>query len=337
MNEFGEKLMKAIVYTKYGPPDVLQLKEVEKPSPKEDEVLIRVHATTVTTGELAQRKGDPFMIRFFTGLFRPKKTIPGIELAGEIEAAGANVKRFKEGDKVFGSTGLNFGANAEYVCLSEEGMLAIKPANMSFEEAAPIPQGIFAALPFLRDKANIQSGQKILINGASGSIGTFSIQLAKYFGAEVTGVCSTTNLEMVKSLGADKVIDYLKEDFTKNGQTYDIIFDTVGKSSFSHCNGSLRQKGIYLSTIPTAAIYLQMLWTSKIGSKKAIIAQTDLRPESERTKDLRFVKELIEAGKITSAIDRRYPLQEIVAAHRYVEKGHKKGNVVITVEQGNKT
>ncbi|MFC1879117.1 NAD(P)-dependent alcohol dehydrogenase [Chloroflexota bacterium] len=323
--------MKAIIYTKYGPPDFLQLKDVEKPTPKKDEVLIKVHATTVTTGELAQRKGDPFMIRFFTGLFGPKKIIPGIELAGEIEAIGTDVRRFKEGDQVFGSAGLNFGANAEYVCLPEGGMLAIKPSNMTYEEAAPVPQGIFAALPFLRDKGNIQSGQEVLINGASGSIGTFSIQLAKYFGAEVTGVCSTTNLEMVKFLGADKVIDYSKEDFAKNGKTYHIIFDTVGKSSFLHCKGSLKQNGIYLSTIPTPAIYLQMLWTSKIGGKKAIIAQTDLRPESERTKDLRFIKELIEAGKITSVIDRRYPLEQTAEAHKYVETGHKKGNVVITV------
>ncbi len=225
------------------------------------------------------------------------------------------------------------GAHAEYICLPEDGQLAIKPANITYEEAAAAVDGVLTALPFLRDKGNIQSGQKVLVNGASGSIGTFAIQLAKYFGAEVTGVCSTTNLEMVKSLGTDKVIDYTKEDFTKSSQTYDIIFDTVGKSSFSRCKNSLKQSGIYLATMPTPAIILQMLWTSKIGSKKAAIVFAGLRSASERTKDLIFLKELMEAGKIKSVIDRRYPLEQIAEAYRYVEKGHKKGNVVITVAE----
>ena len=328
--------MKAIVYQKYGSPDVLELKEVTKPAPKDNEVLIRIHATVATTAELAGRKGDPFIVRFFTGLRRPKKTILGSEFAGEIEAAGKDVKRFREGDQVFAASGTGFGAYAEYKCLPEEGALASKPANMTYEEAAAVCEGGLTALPFLRDAGKIQRGQKVLINGASGAVGTSAVQLAKYFGAEVTGVCSTTNVELVKSLGVDKIIDYTKEDFTKSGQTYDILFDTVGKSSFSRCKGSLKQRGIYLTTVPSLAIMLQMLWTSKIGSKKAMIAFTGLRPASEKTKDLLFLKELVEAGKIKSVIDRRYPLEQIAEAHRYVETGHKKGNVVITLEHNNK-
>jgi len=320
--------MKAIVYTEYGPPDVLQLKEVAKPTPNDNEVLIKVYATTVTTADGMMRRGESLVSRIILGLRKPRRKfrIPGLELAGEIEETGKDVKRFRKGEQVYGFTGFGPGAYAEYKCMSEEGSLVIKPTNMTYEEAAAVVDGASTALFFLKDKADIQSGEKVLINGASGSVGSFAVQLAKYFGAEVTGVCSTANLELVKSLGADKVIDYTKEDFTRNYEAYDIIFDTVGKSSFSRCKGSLKKNGRYVVTVMGLVPLVQTLWTRMIGSKKVIFTMS-----VEKTEALVFIKELIEAGKLIPVIDRHYPLEQIAEAHRYVENGHKKGNVVITV------
>ena len=322
--------MKAIVYTKFGPPEVLQLKEVEKPTPKDNEVLIRIHATTVAAEDPGMRSSPGI-----NGLIKPRKPILGWYLAGEIKATGKNVELFSIGDQVFGSAGMRLGAHAEYICLPEDGALAIKPANITYEEAAAIPNGALTALPFLRDNGKIQRGYKVLINGASGTVGTSAVQFAKYYGAEVTGVCSSTNLELVKSLGADHVIDYTEEDFTQNGQTYDVIFDAVGKSSFSRCKNSLKDGGVYLTTFPTLAAMLQRLWPSMSGSKKVSFAATGLRPASDKAKDLVFISELVESGKIKAVIDRRYPMEQIAEAHRYVETGHKKGDVVITVVQNN--
>jgi NADPH:quinone reductase-like Zn-dependent oxidoreductase len=321
--------MKAIVYTKFGPAEVLEVKEVTKRSPRDNEVLIRIVAATVAAEDPGMR-AHPGL----NGFLKPKKSILGFYLAGEVETVGKDVKRFGEGDQVYGNTGLSLlGAYAEYICMPEEGALAIKPANITYEEAAALPNGALTALPFLRDKGNIKSGQKVLINGASGAVGTSAIQLAKYFGAEVTGVCSPANLEVVKSLGADQVIDYTKEDFTKNGRTYDIIFDTVGKSPFSRCKDSLTENGVYLATVPSPAAFLQMLWGSWAGGRKVGIAATGLRSSQEKTRELIFLNRLIEAGKIKAVIDRYYPMEQIADAHRYVEAGHKKGNVVITMGQ----
>jgi NADPH:quinone reductase-like Zn-dependent oxidoreductase len=333
--------MKAIVWTKYGPPDVLQLREVEKPTPQKDEILIRIVATTVTAGDSEMRSLKfPIVLsipmRIWLGFIKPKgTTIPGSELAGEIEAIGVDVKQFKVGDQVFGSTGMGFGANAEYICLPEkpdgmEGGVAIKPANMTYEEAATVPFGGRDALHFLR-KGNIQSGQKILINGAGGSIGTYAIQLAKHYGAEVTAVDSTRKLDMLRSIGADQVIDYTQEDFTKSGEIYDVIFDVVGTISFSRSGRSLKQNGTYLLANPGSQM-VQGLWTKMTSSKKVV-----MQTSSPTIEDLVFLRELIEAGKIKSVIDRSYPLEQIVEAHKYVEKGGKLGNVVITVGHNNKT
>lgn len=328
--------MKAIIWTRYGPPEGLELKEVARPTPGDHEVLIRIYATTVAAGDCEFRSLKipvefRFPMRIFVGLRKPERIkILGQEIAGEIESVGKSVKRFKKGDLVFGHTGIRFGGYAEYVCMPEDGALATKPANMTYEEAAGVPTGGLEALHFLR-KANIQGGQKVLIYGASGSIGTFAVQLARYFGAEVTGVCSTTNVEMVKSLGADKVIDYTKEDFTKSGQAYDVIFDTIGKSSFSGCIRSLKQNGSYLLANPKISQKVRGLWVSMTGCKKVISGAA-----SQKAEDLIFLKELIEAGKIKTVIDRCYPLEQIPEAHRYVEKGHKKGNVVIRVKHDEK-
>ncbi|MFC2168396.1 NAD(P)-dependent alcohol dehydrogenase [Acidobacteriota bacterium] len=324
--------MKTIVCTKYGPPEVLQLQEVEKPTPKGNEVLIKIFATTVSSADFRIRSYQVPPLywlpgRIFLGFKGPKKKILGVEMAGEIESIGKDVKLFKVGDQVFGSAyGASSGAYAEFICLPEEAVLAKKPSNMTYEESAAVFFGGHTALHFLR-KGNIQSGQKVLIYGASGCLGTYAVQLAKYFGAEVTGVCSTVNLELVKSLGADKVVDYTKEDFTKSGETYDIIFDTVGKSPFSGCVRSLKKNGFYLRAVhmSLSAIVLG-LWTSITSSKKVIGGEA-----GENTEDLIFFKELIEAGKLKAVIDKIYPLDKIVEAHRYVDKGHKKGNVVVKI------
>ncbi|UCD43141.1 MAG: NAD(P)-dependent alcohol dehydrogenase [Chloroflexota bacterium] len=330
--------MKAVVYKEFGPPEVLQLQEVEKPTPKEDEVLIKVYATTVTTGDTNARgfthvpPGFGPIPRLMFGITGPKIQIIGADLAGEIEAVGNNVSTFKEGDQVYGIDGSNLRAYAEYACRPAEGALALKPDTMSFEEAAAVPFGGCTAMYFLREKGNIQSGQKVLINGASGGVGTYAVQLAKYFGAEVTGVCSTKNVELVESLGADKVIDYTKEDFTNNGQTYDLIFDMVGgKISFSKVRNSLKENGYFLAVAGGAREAIQMIWTSAIGDKKVIFGGG---MASERKDYLDFLRELIEAGNLKAVVDRIYSLEEIVEAHRYVDEGGKRGNVAITVAQG---
>jgi len=333
--------MKAIVWTKYGPPDVLQLQEVEKPQPKDNELLIKIHATTVTVGDCEMRRLEyplfmGFLVRMFVGFRRPTRiTILGMELAGEVEKVGKDVTRFKSGDQVFAATGfIGTGACAEYICLPEEpdaGAIAIKPANMSFEDAAAVPVGGLEALSLLR-KGNVQPGQKVLINGAGGTIGPFAIQLAKFFGAEVTAVDSTKKLDTLRSLGADHVIDYTQEDFTKSGKTYDIIFDVVGKSSYSGCIRSLKENGIYLLTYPKLGRSLRGRWTSRRSNKKVIGGTS-----TDSTEDLIFLSELVEAGKMKSVIDRCYPLEQTAEAHRYVETAQKIGNVVIIVEHNGRT
>ena len=324
--------MRAVVYDSYGPPEVLRLEEVEKPTPKEDEVLVRVHATTVNrldvhTREANRPSGPAVMLlsRLVSGLRRPRQPILGSEFAGEVEAVGAAVTEFAVGDRVFGNSGLGFGAHAEFMCMREAGRIAHMPAGASFEEAAPVCDGALNALWCLK-VAELQKGLRVLVYGASGAIGTAGVQLAKYFGADVTAVCNTKNLELVRSLGADRVIDYTREDFTKNGQTYDVIFDAVGKHSFARCKDSLNPGGVYLPTDGFRNLVLA-LWTSRFGDRKV---RFQLPPRYAK-KDVQFLKELIEAGRFRAVIDRCYPLEDVVEASRYVETGQKTGNVVLTI------
>ena len=317
--------MKAAVYTQYGPPEVLKVKQVEKPIPNKNELLIRIRATAVNSGDWRLRKADPFAIRFIFGLIRPKINILGSVFSGEVESVGEEVKHFKVGDNVFGHTDMRFGAYAEYKCLPEEGSVALKPSNISQIEAAVIPFGGVTALHFIK-KAIIKPGQKVLVVGASGAVGSAAVQLAKSFGADVTGVCSTVNIALIKSIGADKVIDYTKEDFTQNGETYDVIFDTVKAKSVSQSIKSLNKNGIMILSASGMSEMLQGLWISMTSNKKVMTGVI-----SHKAGDILFLKELVEADKLKPIIDRTYSLEQIAEAHAYVEKGHKRGNVAIEV------
>lgn len=322
--------MKAVVYTRFGPPDVLELRDVPKPVPRPNEVLIKVRATTATTAECLMRAGKPLWGRVIIGFRAPRKKLRtlGLEIAGEVESVGEDVRRFAPGDQVFGFTGFGVGAYAEYKCMPEKGSLALKPVNKTFEESAAAVDGATTALFFLRDKAGVRSGQRVLVNGASGSIGTYAVQLAKHFGAEVTGVCGPDNVDLVKALGADEVIDYTEQDFTENLDAYDVVFDTVGKSSFARCKAALRENGQYLPTTGLGNIF-RSLWTSRGGGKRVVTGMS-----IDKNAGLAYVKELVEADRLRIVIDRQYPLERVAEAHRYVEKGHKSGNVVISLEHG---
>ena len=328
--------MKAIVYTKYGSPDVLQLKEVEKPTPKEDEVLIRIYAAAVTAGDVIVVKGEPFLVRLSSGLLEPKHKIPGKEMAGRVEAVGGNVKQFQPGDQVFGDLSVcGWGAFSEYVSVPENA-IALKPANLTFEEAAAVPESAVVALQGLRDKGKIQPAQKVLINGASGGVGSFAVQIAKSFGAEVTAVCSTRNLDMARSIGADHVIDYTQEDFTQNGQRYDLILAANGYHPLSDYKGALSPKGIYVMTGGSGAQMFQAMLQGPIISMTGSKTMGNMLVKPNKN-DLVFMKELLEAGKVVPVIDRRYPLSAVPEALRYLEEGHARGKVVITVEHNNNT
>ena len=322
--------MKAIEYLQYGEATVLQVSEVAKPSPKPNEVLIRNYASTVTAADIMMRNGKPLIGRLYLGLNKPSRTILGFEFAGEVVEVGTEVTLFKPGDKVFGGT-TTLGCYAEYVCVSENDVITTMPSNISYQEAAPVSGSAITVLNFLKGLANIQVNQKVLINGASGALGTYAVQIAKHYGAIVTGVCSTANVEMVKALGADNVIDYTQEDFTKNGEQYDIIFDTVGKRTFGECKNSLSHNGIYLSSVIDFSLLLHMIWTSVFGNKKAKSSSTGMLPVKERLAYFLEIKELLKLGKIKTVIDQHFPLSQLAAAHQYVEGGHKRGNLVITV------
>lgn len=323
--------MKAVVYTKYGSPEVLHLKEIEKPVPKENEVLVKLHTTTVTATDCVFRRGEPKFSRLFTGLTKPKNQVLGSEFAGEIEAVGNSVNLFKVGDKVVGTTP-GYGSYAEYICLQEnKSTIAKIPSNKNYEEAISCCDGFLTSLPFLRDKGKIQKGDKVLMIGASGSVGSAAVQIAKYFGAEVTGVCSASSVELVKSIGADNIIDYTQSDFRKSDKTYDIIFDAVGKATFTDCKKILNTNGKFLEAGITLKVFPSVLGTSIFSSKKSLIMATGLRPPAERTKDLIFITDLLESGRIKPIIDKTFPIEKIAEAHKYVDTGHKKGNVLIKV------
>ncbi len=322
--------MKVVIYEKFGNPDVLEIREIDNPVPNENEVLIKVYASTVTAVDSIFRIGKQFFARMAAGITKPKNKILGTEFSGEIIDIGSNVKNFKIGDKVFGPSGPNFGTYSEFICLPEDSPIEIIPSEISVDEAAAIPSGALTALPFLRDTGKIKPGNKILIIGASGSVGTYAVQMAKYFGAEVTGVCSTSNVELVKSLGADKVIDYKKEDYSKSKETYDVIFDTVGKGSYAECKHLLKPNGIFMTTFISATILYQMLISTRLSSKKAIISFTGMRSDADKSKDLKLIKKLIEEKKLKAVIDKKYSVEQIQEAHAHVDSGHKKGNVLVT-------
>ena len=323
--------MKAIISTGYGGPEILQLQIVDKPTPKENEVLVKIHAAAITTAGTMMRTGYPLIGRLFLGLTKPGNPIPGTSFSGVIEKVGKSVSDFKIGDKVFGESLETFGTHAEYVCIKEDGIITLMPENISFEEVGAVGDGPMTSWNFLQEVIDLEIGQSILINGASGSLGTAAIQIAKHLGARVTGVCSTQNIELVKSLGADNVIDYKKEDFTKNGKTYDVIYDTVGKSSFSKCKKSLKKNGSYLSPILGMSLLLQVIRTSIFGKKKAKFSATGMLPLVKTKSFLKEIKGLFETGKLKTIIDTRYSLEDTAEAHRYIDKGHKKGNVVISL------
>ncbi len=322
--------MKASVSKIYGTPDVFKIDEVTKPVPKHNEVLVRVYAATVTGSDLMMRKGKPYVGRLYLGLSKPQKTILGFDFAGEIVEMGKDVTSFKVGDKVFGGT-TALGCYAEYTCINKDDVITTIPENVNYQSAAPVSGSAITVMHFLKGLAKIKEGDKLLINGASGSLGTYAVQIAKYFGAEATGVCSTSNMKMIRELGADFVIDYTSEDFTKNGKQYDVIFDTVGKIIFSSCRNSLTEKGIYLSSVISFPLLWQMMKTSLIGKRKVKSSSTGMLPAKVRLNYLLELKELLKAEKIKTVIDNSYPLSQMGDAHKYVEKGHKKGNIIINI------
>lgn len=321
--------MRAIISTSYGGPEILHLQTVATPLPKENEMLVKIYAASVTTAETMMRTGYPLIGRLIMGLTKPKNPISGTGFAGEVVAIGDKVSQYKKGDIVFGESIETFGTYAEYICVPEDGIVTIMPDNISFEEAAGVGDGMITSWNFLQELTQLQIGQSILINGASGSLGTAAVQIAKYLGAKVTAVCSTKNVELVKSLGADQVIDYTKEDFLKNGQTYDIIYDTVGKSSFSKCKTSLKEKGQYISPVLGLNLLGQVIWTSIFGNKKAKFSATGTLPKAKLKSFLLKIKKLYASGNLTTVIDSKYPLEETAKAHQYIDKGHKRGNIVI--------